>query len=362
MLSANFYKYFFVEIPTKIPILKKQFKLKLIMETKNIFLFTWEEKYLLDLELNRWKDWFISKFWDNSFFAYNNQNFSSDELSQTIYSGGLFTSKKMIVVKWMPLDTNEWNKITAEESESFISYFKKHWSQIPDDTILIFVSYKPDGRSAFLKLLKENIPSVNIKTFEKVRWAQLKSFIRQQLWKIQIHELDIEYMLIKIWEDLYRIIHECEKLVTRCQIKNLPTIDHEIIDHVCFGMVESNTFAFFDNLFTDKAKTLSLLDQIRDDEANRNQFAGALYRWLRAYIFVLDLYNQWITDSREIASITKLHPFVISKNIKNINQLQKNQFQIKKFYTKLIELDSDIKSWKFPDTYFRLWIKKIILN
>jgi hypothetical protein len=43
-------------------------------------------------------------------------------------------------------------------------------------------------------------------------------------------------------------------------------------------MVESNTFAFFDNLFTDKAKTLSLLDKIRDDEANWNQFAGALYR------------------------------------------------------------------------------------
>lgn len=332
------------------------------METKNIFLFTWEEKYLLDQELNRWKDSFISKFWENSFFSFNNQTFSSDELSQTIYSGWLFSSKKMIIVKWLPLDTHEWNKITAEESQSFIDYFKKHWWKIPDDTILIFVSYKPDGRSAFLKLLNEIIPPTNIKTFDKLKWVALKWFIRQQLWKIQIHELDIEYLLIKIWDDLYRIIYECEKLIIRCQIKNLPTIDHEIIDHVCFGMVESNTFAFFDNLFTDKSQTLLLLDKIRDDGINRNQFAGTLYRGLKVFLFLLDLNEQWISDAKQIVSMTKLHPFVVSKNLKNIHQLQKNQLQIKKFYTKLIELDADIKSWKFPDTYFRLWIKKIILN
>ena len=332
------------------------------MDTNAIFLFTGEEKYLLDQELNRWKDWFIAKFWINSFSAYNNQNFSSDELSQTIYSGWLFTSKKMIVVKWLPLDTHEWNKITAENSQSFVDYFKKHWSKIPDDTILIFVSYKPDGRSAFLKSLNEVIPAANKKTFDKLKWVQLKSFIRQQLWKIQIHELDIEYMLIKIWDDLYRIVYECEKLITRCQVKNITTIDHEIIDHICFGMVESNTFAFFDNLFTDQSKTLSLLDNIRDDGVIWNQFAGTLYRWLKVYLFILDLYDQWITDSRQIISLTKLHPFVVSKTIKNITQIQKNQLQIKKFYIKLIELDASIKSWKFPDTYFRLWIKKIILD
>ncbi|MFZ2151186.1 MAG: hypothetical protein WAZ12_02360 [Candidatus Absconditicoccaceae bacterium] len=332
------------------------------MDTNAIFLFTGEEKYLLDLELNRWKEGFIAKFGINSFFVYNNQNFSSDELSQTIYSGGLFTSKKMIVVKGLPLDTHEGNKITAESSQSFVDYFKKHGSKIPDDTILIFVSYKPDGRSAFLKSLNEVIPATNKKQFDKLKGIQLKTFIRQQLGKIQIHELDIEYLLIKIGDDLYRIVYECEKLITRCQIKNIPTIDHEIIDHICFGMVESNTFAFFDNLFTDQSKTLSLLDKIRDDGVNRNQFAGTLYRGLRVYLFILDLYDQGITDSKQIISITKLHPFVVSKNLKNITQLQKNQLQIKKFYTKLIELDASIKSGKFPDTYFRLGIKKIILN
>ena len=127
-------------------------------------------------------------------------------------------------------------------------------------------------------------------------------------------------------------------------------------------MVESNAFEFFDNLFTDQSKTLSLIDKIREDWGEWNQFAGMLYRGLKVYLFILDLYDQWITDSKQIINLTKLHPFVVSKNIKNITQLQQNQLQIKNFYIKLIELDASIKSWKFPDTYFRLWIKKIILN
>ena len=73
-------------------------------------------------------------------------------------------------------------------------------------------------------------------------------------------------------------MYECEKLVIWCKIKNISTIDHEIIDYICFGMVESNAFAFFDNLFTDRSKTLLLIDKIRDGGIVRNLFAGTLYR------------------------------------------------------------------------------------
>ena len=76
----------------------------------------WEEKYLLNQELNRWKDWFISKFGVNSFFAYDSQNFSSDELIQSLYAWWLFTSKKMLIIKWLPFDTYESKKISSDSS------------------------------------------------------------------------------------------------------------------------------------------------------------------------------------------------------------------------------------------------------
>jgi len=56
------------------------------------------------------------------------------------------------------------------------------------------------------------------------------------------------------------------------------------------------------------------------------------------------LYQQGIKDSKQIFDITKIHPFAISKNLKKIVELQKNQLKIKNFYTKLVELDADIKT------------------
>jgi len=51
---------------------------------KNIYLFTGEEKYLLDQELKRWKDKFIGKFGQDSLFVYGNQNFSSNKVWESV--------------------------------------------------------------------------------------------------------------------------------------------------------------------------------------------------------------------------------------------------------------------------------------
>jgi len=57
---------------------------------------------------------------------------------------------------------------------------------------------------------------------------------------------------------------------------------------------------------------------------------------------------------KTIASMTKQHPFAISKNLKNIQKIKDKEPQIKKFYQELIVLDNSIKTGKVPDSYFRL--------
>jgi hypothetical protein len=37
-----------------------------------------------------------------------------------------------------------------------------------------------------------------------------------------------------------------------------------------------------------------------------------------------------------------------------------HKHHIECFYTQLVALDADIKTWQLPDTYFRLGIKKLI--
>lgn len=326
----------------------------------NVFLFTWEEKYLLDKEILRRKQNFAEKFWKDSIFAFTNENFDLGQVKQSIFAGWLFVSKKLVIINGLPTDTDTSNKIWAEASESLTNEIIEREGKIPDDTILMFVSYKPDKRGKLYKFLEKN---ATIKEFKKLSNIELKNFVKNELSWLTIDYDTIEYFLVKVGDDLYRITNECNKLKIWMKWKpDLSAITIKTIDLIVFGQTETNSFAFFDNFFDRQKNNLDIIDKIEEEGTNRNQFMGTLYRWLKLYIYIIDLYEQGITDSKIIASMTKQHPFAISKNIKNIKQIQENKNYIKKFYKKIITLDNDIKSWKIPDSYFRLWIKKLIIN
>ena len=75
----------------------------------------------------------------------------------------------------------------------------------------------------------------------------------------------LEYFLAKVGSDLYHILHECEKLVLFCQLHGEKTVTFSTIDRINFGFVESNSFAFFDLLFTDKKKCLDVIQAAQDE-------------------------------------------------------------------------------------------------
>ncbi|MFA5748031.1 MAG: DNA polymerase III subunit delta [Candidatus Absconditabacterales bacterium] len=326
----------------------------------NVYLFTGEEKYLLNNELFRRRDNFAIKFGAESIFSFNVENFDLEQFKQSVYGGGLFSSKKLIIFFGLPIDTDKSNKLslgTLDSLEKFIEDFIKNLGKIPEDALLLFVSYKPDKRVRFYKFLSEN---AQLKEFKKLKGIQLKDFVRQQLSGLKISDEAIEYLLIKIGDDLYRIYFECEKLKIWCDFKSQKEIDTKIIDYITFGDVQTDSFTFLDNLLSSKKKAIGILDKIKEDGINWNLFAGMLYRGLKIYIYILDLYKQGITDSKQITSILKIHPFVVSKNLKNIEKIKESEKLIKKIYRNLVELDYNIKTGKLPDTYFWLGIKKFI--
>jgi len=325
----------------------------------NVFLFTWEEKYLLDKEISRRKLNFAEKFGKEAIFAFNNENFDLGQVKQSIFAGWLFVSKKLIIIQWLPTDGDTSNKIWAEITESLTNEIIDKEGKIPDDTILIFASYKPDKRGRLYKFLEKNAV---IKLFNKLSPIELKNFVKNETKWLNIDYDTIEYFLVKVGENLYNIISECEKLRTRCWLKNTEKINIDTIDLVSFGQTETNSFAFFDNFFDHQQKNLGIIDKIQEEGTNWNLFMGSLYRGLRVYIYILDLNEQGITDSKTIASMTKQSPYSITKQLKNIKKMQDKKDYIKKFFKNLIVLDNKIKSGKVPDSYFRLWIKKIIMD
>jgi DNA polymerase III delta subunit len=122
---------------------------------QNLYLFTGENHYELRQELTRRKDNFAQKFGADSVFSYNSENREAVAIKQNLYGGGLFVSKKLIVLFGLPLDSESTNKL-KEEQYSKLAEDIVIANHIPEDTILICVSYKPDKRARFYKRITKS--------------------------------------------------------------------------------------------------------------------------------------------------------------------------------------------------------------
>lgn len=321
----------------------------------NVFLFTWEETYLLEKELIRWKENFLQKFGPDSLFEFDVENFESNQVLQAVYGWWLFATKKLIIIKGLPADTLATGKLKG--SEIFEDEFLNREWIVPEDTLVVFASYKPDKRTKFFKFIKDNS---QVKEFKPLQDFQSKEFIKQQLAPLKIDEKAANYMLLKVWNNLRRLSWESEKIKLRCEANNTDTVNLEIVDNVTYGSVQVDSFKFFDHLFSDVEWSIKIIDDMHEEWVDWNQALWMLYWWIKLYIYIWDLYNSGITDSKRIASITKMHPFAVAKNMKNINKITSYYPGIKRFYKSLVDLDAGIKTWKLPDSYFWLWVKKMV--
>ncbi|MCX6823781.1 MAG: DNA polymerase III subunit delta [candidate division SR1 bacterium] len=325
---------------------------------QNIFLFTGQETYLLDKELFRRKKGFLQKFGPDSIFSFSLDNLDIAQIKQAIYSSGLFTTKKLILVNGLPLDaTTKLGEDTSEQLQTFVDALIKAEGKIPDDSLLVFISTTPDKRLKLYKFLEKNTA---VKEFTQLKNNDLEQFVKNELSDCSIDHATIQYFLTKVGSDLYRIWFECDKLKTWTKIKNQKRIDDTMIDLIVFGQVETDSFALLKALFTNHTQAIKILEKIQEGGADRNQFAGMLYRALKFYIFMIDLDEIGLKDSKDIASFLKMNPWQVKNEYAKIALFKANKTNIEKFYTGLIELDSNIKSGKLPDTYFRLGIKKMI--
>ena len=164
----------------------------------NVFLFTWENKYSLDKELKRRKDSFLEKYWNDSVFIFNSENRDNWNITQNIFWWWLFSTKKLIILRWVPVSGERQTWFDSEILNDFIDKFTKSIDLIPADNLIVFLSYNPDKRWRLYKFLEKN---AQIKEFKKMWWIELKNLIRNELWEIKISENVMTYFIDKVWED-----------------------------------------------------------------------------------------------------------------------------------------------------------------
>lgn len=63
---------------------------------------------------------------------------------------------------------------------------------------------------------------------------------------------------------MYHIQSECDKLLVYTRLHNLTTLDTKHIDLLSFGILDTNSFAFFDLLLVDKLKALRIIEDSQE--------------------------------------------------------------------------------------------------
>ncbi|MBP6910202.1 hypothetical protein KBC03_01235 [Patescibacteria group bacterium] len=224
--------------------------------------------------------------------------------------------------------------------------------------MIVFVSYDPDKR---LKMYKSLSETVQLKEFNTPNIIGLRKFVKTLLGEL-VSEQDIDYMIAQIGEDMFRLAHEADKLVTYAKYHSLASVDRKLIDTVIYTETDANNFAVLDTLLGDKQQTLDTIDIISDNMVDRNEFLGMLYRGLKHMLQTLDLYEQGEKDSKQIASKLGIHFFPIIKDLKIIDTISAKKSRLIRMYDELINLDMSIKSGQFPAEGFYGEIKKIVVK
>ena len=319
----------------------------------SVFLFTGDNVYTLRQELQRWRFSFIEKYGENSLFVFNSENWDNRSLNQALFAWWLFVSKKMVIIEWVPKDMFQDWWIAQDKIDKFFSDFEANQQYLTDDTMVLFVSFKPDKRTRIYKWLSEN---VQVKNFDLYKEVQLKSFVKEQLQPLTISQEVLDYFLEKVWTDMFRLSSEIEK------IKYVVTsweVTQEMVDTYCFWMVEANVFAIIDQLFTSPIAAVHILENMQREWRDWNAILGPLLWSLKVVLTVVDYADMWIKDSKQIASETKLPPFTIAKNMKNIDLYLSHSDKLKNLFKEIINTEYWIKTGKYPDSYFWLSLKNL---
>lgn len=324
----------------------------------SVFLFYGENSYALRQELQRWKASFLEKYGQDALFHFNSQNWDLGAVKQALYAGGLFVSKKLIIIEGVPKDTADTSGLSSDKIEQFFTEFQEQSQLLSPDTIVIFLSSKPDKRTKAFKRCSEQ---VQMKAFDPYKEPQLKAFIAEQIAPFTLAPEEMEYLLLKVGNDCYRLAHEIEKLKYGIP-QGTTSISKEMIDHFCFGLVEGDAFAIFDQLFSAPEMAVQTLAKMESDGKSRNEVNGLLTRGLKIYLLLLDFHQQGISSAKDIIAQTKLHPFVINKNLKQLPVLLQHQDFIQHFFKELIDLELAIKKGTYPDSYYRLAVKKQLFS
>jgi DNA polymerase-3 subunit delta len=301
-----------------------------------IFLYG-EDAFRSNEKLAEIKNKFLEKNPDtmSGLFDFGEKEWNIREIITNISSGGLFSSKKLAIIKNILAGKKEFS------DEIFEKFLKAEAKKEKSDLILIFwESGKTKKGSKLYKLLKK---IAKCQEFELLEGAKLKNWVIGEFKKsgLLINQVAVEKMIIFVGNDLNLLSREIEKLVT---YKNKGEITVEDVDLLVKSKIDTDIFKTVDALARgDKKTALKMLHDHLEDGEDPFYLLSMYFYQFRNLVKVKPLAEKNMS-SQDIATKLKMHPFVARKSLEQARNF--SWPKLKSLYNQLCEIDFESKIGK----------------
>jgi len=301
----------------------------------HLFLFTGENHQALQEKLKFWEREFIKKHSENNLEKFN--EVTSDNLGQVINaieSQPFLAEKRLIIIKGLPLGTESKVKIETDSLEECLL-------DIPETSLVLFVSPKPDKRGRFYKFLNKE---AQIEGFEVPKGIELKNWVQKKLAQQQkkISNSALDLLILYCAEDVTRLASEIEKL---CLLEQ-STLDENDIEKYISPTPEAKIFKSLDLISqVPLPRVLASFQDLSKSSESMMLVFFMIVRQFRLLLQIRYLMDQGINRAT-IQKRLKLAPFQV-----NMLCQQAGSFQtpvLKRAYQQLAELDFQIKTGQIP--------------
>jgi len=283
----------------------------------------------------------------NRFFEKNNPDVTSglfdfaekdwhlDEVIMSISSSGLFSSKRLVIVK---------NILSAKKDiteEKFLDILKKEAKKEKSDLILVFwESGKIKKSEKLYKLLRK---IAKCQEFSALEGAKLKNWIVEKIKEnnTSIDPAAAEKLMVFVGNDLNLLSKEIEKLIA---YKNKGEITSGDVDLLVKSKIDTDIFKTVDALARgDKKTALKLLHGHLDSGEDPFYLLSMYFYQFRNLVKIKPLSEKNISP-QDISTKLKMHPFVVRKSLEQARNFSWEK--LKALYNSLCEIDFESKTGK----------------
>lgn len=308
-------------------------------ELKPLYLIFGEEQYLVDTSVNKIKKKFGEKILGINYILIDETNL--DNLISDIEMPAFGFDKKLIIVKKSGLFKKDGRKkVGSPMQEKIAEYIKNNMDVIQESVILVFVEQEVDKNVVFDEISKNGI----ICNIEELKPIQLVKKLKQicNLYKVNVDESTLNYLLENSGTNLQHLINEIRKLIEYVGENGTITID--AVNKLSTKQIESVIFELTDNLAIKKIdKALEVLDNLIYQKEPLQKILITLYNHFKK----IYLCSVAVDLNKDIVNSLNLKPnqtFLVAKYKKQASYFTKEE--LRKIIEEFYNLDYNSKNGK----------------